>query len=519
MAKKERSNMKERTGELRKRQDGSYVGRIRLDDGHRAPWTDLCTRDETLAKEKLDVWQETGTAPSQAPRELFRDVATRFMKRFASKKGQKKKAIKNRQSRLDRIILPMIGDLEIGRLGTKDVARVLDHMAAAGAAKGTCNTALADMSRICAMARRDGAIADNPALDVGLPEDAPVDDRDPIILEDHEIIAFRKRGFETELDMMVLFCCELGGHRTSDLHAASWDDTDTFEFRTIKVRRPKRLDTSGRDLEERRRRERPDASGRRATRAFERVVHKLKGTVREALIAWWKKAGCPRSGPIFPVRRGPRAGQYKGDNISYAKAFREALWSEGIVRPMEGYHEATGEERRKFCALQTDTTTTRAADFHSLRRWFATRLANAGLNEQDAMDLTGHSVASTHARYRGPRLVEVPDHALLPDGERDPAPVPQPRAPLPTPPAAGVAVGSLDPAALAAAVAGAVAQALAGMGHGSAKGSVEAVGAGAPPPVRVPAAFHEAAQSVIDPAVGAMGARVELRAIRGGKKT
>ena len=496
--------MRERTGELRQNKDKQWMGRVRDAAGQRTGWMALCTADETLAKEKLSHWLETGIAPSQASREAFRHAADRFMKKFRAVPGQKAKAINNRQSRLDRIILPMIGDMEVGRVATKDVARVLDAMAASGAAKGTCNTALADMSRIFAMARREGAIAQNPALDVGLPEEAPVDDREPIILEDHEILAFRKRGFATELDMMVLFCCELGGHRTSDLHAASWEDTDTYKWEKILVRRPKTTDKHGRLLEERRRRERPTAGGRRATRAYERVEHKLKGTVRDALIAWWKAAGCPRRGPIFPVRRGPRVGQYKGDNISYAQAFRDALWAEGIVRPMEGYEEAVGEERRRFCALQTDTLDTRAVDFHSLRRWFATRMANAGLNEQDAMDLTGHSVASTHSRYRGKRLIEVPDHALLPDGQGaggpehgDPPPAPVPVAPPPP----AVQAPILDPAALAAAVAMAVAQAL---GHST-------------PAAPAPAATPEPREA-IDPRFGSYGARTELRALKGGKK-
>lgn len=524
--------MRARTGELRQNKDKTWMGRVRGDDGKRTEWTSLCTTDETLAKEKLQHWLESGITPSQAPRERFRDVSVRFMKKFRATPGRKRKAVSDRQSRLTRIILPRIGDMEVGRIATKDVASVLDAMAASGAAKGTCNTALADMSRIFAMARREGAIVDNPALDVGLPEEAPVDDREPIILDDHEIIAFRKRGFDTELDMMVLFCCELGGHRTSDLHAASWDDTDTFGFEKILVRRPKTTDQAGRLLEERRRRERPSAGARRATRAYERVEHKLKGTVREALIAWWKKAGCPRRGPIFPVRKGKRLGQYKGDNISYAQPFRDALWAEGIVRPMEGYEQAVGEERRKFCALQTDTLETRAVDFHSLRRWFATRMANAGLNEQDAMDLTGHSVASTHARYRGPRLIEVPDHALLGDGqgvsgpvEPGPAPEPEPLANH-DPPKQVVATG-IDPAALAAAVAGAVAQALAGHAltatHQAYRGAPNAPVAPEKKQGRPESGFSEklslrSDENPNDPSFGSHEPRFELRAIRGGKK-
>lgn len=479
---------KKRTGECRRNGDGYYVGRVRGDDGKRSPWTPLNTNEERHAHALVDRWIETGLPPSQTGRELFSQAAERLLQKMRDK-GDKRKKIINRAQRLRDYALPSLGDMEVGRVEPHDVARVLDAMAAQGKAKGTCNTMLADISRVFALVRRGGGVKNNPALDVGLPEEAYVETRLPIILEDYELLTFRqKRGFETELDMMVLFACDLAGHRTSDLHAACYEDCDLVHWLLITVRRPKTTDKAGRDLLERRERERP-GTARRATRAYERVQHRIPHTVREPLINWWRKHGCPTSGPIFPVQRGKRAGHYKGDNISYAQAFRDALWEAGIHRPLPGFDQAVGETaRRALDALQVDTDETLAVDFHSLRRWYATRMANIGLNEQTAMDLMGHTVASTHARYRGARVVGTPDHALL---GAEPAP-----APVEPPPPAPVAP---DMATLAATVAAAVAQALAGHLQ---------------PPPPPPTSTNPA----IDPSFGSMKAPVELRAIAGGKK-
>jgi integrase len=57
------------------------------------------------------------------------------------------------------------------------------------------------------------------------------------------------------------------------------------------------------------------------------------------LQAWWHAKGRPTSGPVFPTRKGNRAGERKRGKISYAKRLREALWQAGIVRPLTGLHE------------------------------------------------------------------------------------------------------------------------------------------------------------------------------------
>jgi integrase len=122
------------------------------------------------------------------------------------------------------------------------------------------------------------------------------------------------------------------------------------------------------------------------------VVHEV---VRPALRAWWEEHGRPAIGPVFPARRGERAGQLKLQaKQSYAERLRRELRTAGIVR-----HE-----------LHNETATTLPVDLHSARRAYATALARVGMNEQTAMVLTGHSDPKVHQRY-----IEAASIRALPD--------------------------------------------------------------------------------------------------------
>jgi integrase len=115
------------------------------------------------------------------------------------------------------------------------------------------------------------------------------------------------------------------------------------------------------------------------------------------LRAWWDSHGRPVTGPVFPCRRGARAGQRKGKGISYASALRDALWAARIVRPLPGFERAASDaERRKLCLIQSGSSQLRPLDFHSFRRAYNTALADANVNVQTAMRLAGHRNASTH---------------------------------------------------------------------------------------------------------------------------
>ena len=58
----------------------------------------------------------------------------------------------------------------------------------------------------------------------------------------------------------------------------------------------------------------------------------LPEVVRPFMRAWWEQAGCPTSGPVFPVRQGARAGQRKARMNSYAERLRRDLFRAGVYR-------------------------------------------------------------------------------------------------------------------------------------------------------------------------------------------
>jgi hypothetical protein len=115
--------------------------------------------------------------------------------------------------------------------------------------------------------------------------------------------------------------------------------------------------------------------------------------------AGWDSHGRPLSGPVFPCRRGSRAGEREGKGISYVTALRDALWAAGIVRPAPGFEQATTDtERRKLCLIQSGSTELRPLDVHSFRRAYNTALADA--NVQDRLAPRGPpQCIHAHARY------------------------------------------------------------------------------------------------------------------------
>lgn len=125
--------------------------------------------------------------------------------------------------------------------------------------------------------------------------------------------------------------------------------------------------------------------------------------MRPILRAWHELHGRPTSGPVFPVTKGPRAGQHRVEHTSYAARLRRELWRMGV----------------RVHAIHNDTPVSKRVDFHSFRRAFATSLAEAGVNEQRAMMLTSHSDSKVHARY----VQETLAMQAIPEGAVPPIPL------------------------------------------------------------------------------------------------
>ncbi len=143
----------------------------------------------------------------------------------------------------------------------------------------------------------------------------------------------------------------------------------------------------------------PEPYSRQSIVHMRATIFRLPETARPFIKAWWEHQGSPETGPVFPVRRGKRAGEVKKrSNMSYADRLRRELLKAGVSR-----HE-----------LHHETPTTLPVDFHSTRRAYAQTLARIGMNAQGAAELTGHSDLDTHQRYLANVKVRVLPAAAVP---------------------------------------------------------------------------------------------------------
>ncbi len=346
----------------------------------------LGTDNRSAARAKLErlVAGEIEMVAAKRP-ETFEQAARRIV---AQQAGEGLASWKDRVARLERYAFPSLGALLVTEVRPTHVRAVVVAAFEAGKAKGTMQKLLVDCSTILGELWRDEVIAENPAARVRVPKGAPVDRRERVVLTDDEFEAFMACGdVDAELHTMALVSRTFGGMRTSDLHAWDWSHIDLVRWLDAHVPRPK-------------------------TKTRDRLS--LPEVVLPVLQAWWHSEGRPTSGPVFPVRRGPRAGQRKQVKNSYAKRLREALWQAVIVRPLPGYSAATSDaERRARCLIQAGSDQYLPLDFHSFRRAYSTGLARAGVNVQTAMKLAGHRNPSTHMRYvLGTERLNAPDSAL-----------------------------------------------------------------------------------------------------------
>jgi hypothetical protein len=166
----------------------------------------------------------------------------------------------------------------------------------------------------------------------------------------------------------VLFARTLGGARACEATRLDWGMLDRETFAKCIIARGK-------------------------TRAFQALI--VPDMLRPFLRAWWNAAGQPETGPVFPVRRGPRKGRQRATSL-FAPRFRRALLKAGVTR-----HE-----------VHKDTAYSRRTDFHTLRREYVSALASANVNEQTAMALASHSSSAVHKRYQLAQINALPASAL-----------------------------------------------------------------------------------------------------------
>lgn len=270
------------------------------------------------------------------------------------------------------------GDLAIVDVRPRHVVAVLQAAIDKGLRKGTVEHIKRMLARIFGAAIAADILppGSNPVLNAKtprIPEAQRLTKRRVTLTDDEVVQFFECHEVDLEIRMMSLVARVEGGMRTSDVNRWDWSHIDTVGFEWCKIPRAK-VDRGPQDIE----------------------IHER---LRPFVAAWWHQNGCPASGPVFPVVRGERKGEFRATRgVSYAKRLRVALRKAGLTRP----------------ELFVETAHTKPVDFHSFRRAFVTAMAESGVNQQRAMTLSHHSDAKTHQGYLAQTKImrTIPDEAV-----------------------------------------------------------------------------------------------------------
>jgi integrase len=343
--------------------------------------------------------------------ETFREAATRLFEASELKGRQ------TRYNQLVKYVFPEIGDMlcndievhhirecleqaskhpDIGGW-TETIRHIKNHISSVLGALYADDLIDENAALRISFKRKDGSLGGKKIRRVYLPRVVPTDE---------EFERFIEHGLEVgdgqlgELHSLALFARCLGGMRTSDIHAWRWDHIDIQSWREAQVPRPK---TQGAEDE--------------TNESLEFVLepYDLPESLVPHLVAWWERNGKPTEGPVFPVRRGKRAGLHKLPGAtSYAAPLRDAFWAAGVVRPRPGWDPT--RPQKKFCALQSGIPGKRdRLDFHSMRRASVTATSSAPeLSFAESMRLADHHDPKTHMRYRRDEANRVVPESAIP---------------------------------------------------------------------------------------------------------
>jgi integrase len=327
----------------------------------------LGTKDKAAARAKLRQLQAGQTTPATA---AAAESLTDFAKRhFAAREALGLRSVRDERGYFERVWRDPLGSMSLAQITTHAIRDVLRDEADELSRSSLAN-ARGVLRRIMADAVVEGVIAVNPAAGVSLRGIAKErDERPRTIPTDEEfrtLLACQKVGLE--IKMLALLSRTVGGMRAGDLHSLDWQ-CFSAGFAICNVPRRKKRQPQPIEVPE---------------------------PVRVLLAAWHVTQGSPTEGPVFPCRRGKRAGLLRVGKNSHADDLRTAFEAAGCTR-----HE-----------LLHDTPVSRRTDFHSLRRAYATGLARANVNAQTAQVLAGHSDPKTHMRYVVASVTAAPAAAL-----------------------------------------------------------------------------------------------------------
>ncbi|HTA90914.1 MAG TPA: hypothetical protein VK745_15090, partial [Polyangiaceae bacterium] len=234
---------------------------------------------------------------------------------------------------------PAIGKRELGAVKAADIRAVLND-AVAGTirpkqrkwskalpkpyGRQSLSHMRATVFRLFDAAWRDELIPENPVARVRVPE-LDETSKARAVLTDAELAQLLAHPeVDAEIKMLVLISRTVGGLRAGDLNALDWTAfAPGFTACSFVRRKTRRKNPLPQTLE-------------------------VPEGVRAFITAWWQSQGEPTTGPVFPVRKGRRAGEFKKhSSMSYADRLRRELLRAGVTR-----HE-----------LHTETPTTLPVDF------------------------------------------------------------------------------------------------------------------------------------------------------------
>lgn len=359
-----------RTGELIWRKaSGTWSARY-YDSAGRRRGVSLGTDNAAVARQKLARIVAGDLDPAAAtPTESFQEAAERIIATSET----------DRLRRLKAFACPVLGPLSIERIGRSHVREALKAAVRAEASHGSVLKLRNDISAVLSELCADDVIPTNPALQLKCPRVRKTSGPG-WCSRTTSSSASRARARTPSC------WCWRSSAAASEACAPATCTHGTGGISTW---------TAGK---------RRTCRGPKA-KSSER--HALPADVVPTLQGWWRREGKPRTGPVFPVRVGKRAGERKQGKISYADRLRAELLRAGLDR-----HD-----------LHHDTEHTRRVDFHSCRRAYATGLATAGVNVQTAMRLAGHRNPSTHQRYVVRAEIVATPAAALPSFKAPPVPI------------------------------------------------------------------------------------------------
>lgn len=189
---------------------------------------------------------------------------------------------KDERTNLTKHVFPELGPMQLSKIKAPDVRGVLDAPVARGLRKGTVIHVRGVMYRVMKAAWRDDLVPGNVVEKVEMPKmREPKKER--AILTDAEIAKYLAcPKVDLELRMISLASRVEGGMRTGDVNRWDWAMIDRVHFAECIVPRAK------------------------TNRPQHLAIPKVLAVV---LLQRWETQCRPESGPVFPVRRGPRAGQ------------------------------------------------------------------------------------------------------------------------------------------------------------------------------------------------------------------